>query len=785
MKKEIEILAPAGSYESLKAAIAAGADAVYIGGSRFGARAYANNLTEDDLLEAIDYVHLHGKKIYLTVNTLLKERELNQELYDYLLPYYKQGLDAVIVQDIGVLHFIRKHFPDLSIHASTQMTITNVSGAKFLEAQGVERVVTARELSLEEIKEISEQTNVEIESFVHGALCYCYSGQCLYSSLLGGRSGNRGQCAQPCRLPYKVNGETSYVMSLKDLCTVEIIPDLAEAGIFSFKIEGRMKKPEYVAAVVSIYRKYVDIYLQKGRKGYQVSKQDKDILMDLYNRGGFHSGYYKVRNGKEMLSLKRPNHAGVKAVKAIRQQGKELKLQALVSLNKGDIIELPTLENYTLGQNVNKNETFSIVTKNKIQITSGMILNRTRNEKLLQKIKTEFVEKKVKEKIKGNLILSTKESAKLSLTFGDNDVCVDGEIAQEAINQPMDKARIEKQMRKTGNTAFEFETLDIRLDGDLFMPMQSLNELRRQGLEKLEQTIYAKYRRQVPERLCENKERHINKNTSLTGFYVYVETKEQFFAVLKFKTVKRIYVDCNIVKQAWKNQELTILVKAAKEQSKEIYFAMPYIFRKETKNLYKEFFDDFAFDGVLIRNYESYQYLSENAPDVKVVLDHNMYQFNSEMKNFWNDKHISGFTAPLELNFRELQDVGCENSELIVYGYLQMMVSAQCIRKTTSGCTHKIGYMKMTDRYNKEFTIKSCCDYCYNVIYNTEAMCLIDQKKEIEMVAPKEMRLHFTIEDTSRTIKIMNGFEDVFIRNKELNELGIEFTRGHFKRGIK
>ena len=204
MSQKVEILSPAGSYESLKAAIAAGADAVYVGGSRFGARAYANNLDEEQLLEAINYVHLHGRKIYLTVNTLLKEKELSGELYDYLLPYYQHGLDAVIVQDIGVLKFIKEQFPDLPIHASTQMTITNAMGAKFLEELGVERVVTAREMQLSEIKEIAKSTDVEIESFVHGALCYCYSGQCLYSSMLGGRSGNRGQCAQPCRLPYRV-----------------------------------------------------------------------------------------------------------------------------------------------------------------------------------------------------------------------------------------------------------------------------------------------------------------------------------------------------------------------------------------------------------------------------------------------------------------------------------------------------------------------------------------------------------------------------------------------------
>ena len=341
--KRIEILAPAGSYESLEAAVLAGADAVYVGGNKFGARAFANNFSEEQMLEAIDFVHLHDRKIYMTVNTLLKEKEIENELYQYIEPYYRQGLDAVIVQDLGVLSFLRQHFPDLPIHASTQMTVTNVLGAKFLEEQGVERVVTSRELQLEEVRAITEQTNLEVESFVHGALCYCYSGQCLYSSMIGGRSGNRGQCAQPCRLPYKVgkSGKESYVLSLKDICTLDYIPELCEAGIYSFKIEGRMKKPDYVAAVTAMYRKYADLYLTQGKKGFAVSRKDKEMLMDIYNRGGFHGGYYHTRNGREMISLSRPNHAGVEAVKVLKQQGKQVTAKALRPLEKGDVLEMP------------------------------------------------------------------------------------------------------------------------------------------------------------------------------------------------------------------------------------------------------------------------------------------------------------------------------------------------------------------------------------------------------------------------------------------------------------
>lgn len=784
MKREIEILAPAGSYESLKAAIAAGADAVYVGGSRFGARAYANNFAEEELLEAIDYVHLHGKKIYLTVNTLLKEKELEKELYDYLLPYYRQGLDAVIVQDVGVLHFVRKHFPSLPIHASTQMTITGADGAKFMEEQGVERVVTARELSLKEIKEISEQTSVEIESFVHGALCYCYSGQCLYSSLLGGRSGNRGQCAQPCRLPYKVDGKTSYVMSLKDLCTVEFIPDLAEAGIYSFKIEGRMKKPEYVAAVTSIYRKYADLYLEKGRKGYSVSQKDKEILMDLYNRGGFHTGYYQARNGKEMLSLNRPNHAGIKAVKVVGQQGKEINVQAMTDLHKGDILELPDKENYTLGQNVKAGQKFAVGLRKGQRIAKGEILNRTRNEQLLQELKKEFVEKKVQEKINGNLILSTEKDATLTLWFEDVEVTVYGEKAEQALNQPMSEERIEKQMRKTGNTPFVFDTLTIFLEDTLFMAMQKLNELRRNGLELLEKNICEKYRRS-DENPAEEHKKAENREKEIQSLYVYVETEEQFAKVVCSEFVKRIYVDCTMIERAWESKRLTEMVSMAKENGKEIYFALPYIFRKDTEKKYKENFDATIFDGVLIRNYESFYYMREQFPQVHIVLDANMYQFNQEAKRFWEEQGIEEFTAPLELNYRELGELGCEKSELVVYGYLQMMVSAQCIHKTTEKCTHQSGYTKMTDRYNKQFTAKNCCDYCYNIIYNTEPLCLLEQKEDILRLTPRELRLHFTVENGKETENILNQFADVFVKNKEIGAFEKEFTRGHFKRGVK
>lgn len=317
MKKIVtELLSPAGSYESFEAAIGAGADAVYVGGPAFGARAYARNFTQEELIAAIETAHLHNRKLYLTVNTLLKNREMEGQLFEYLAPYYEAGLDAVIVQDLGVFSFIRRNFPDLDIHASTQMTVTGPEGMKFLEEKGATRVVPARELSLEEISAMHQASPLEIETFIHGALCYSYSGQCLMSSIFGGRSGNRGRCAQPCRLPYsatcdhhKYKGDKDFcALSLKDICTLDILPDILEAGVMSLKIEGRMKQPGYTAGVTSVYRKYLDLYL--SGKEYRVQDTDRKYLLELFSRGGSCRGYYDMYRGPEMMAFANEKKSG-------------------------------------------------------------------------------------------------------------------------------------------------------------------------------------------------------------------------------------------------------------------------------------------------------------------------------------------------------------------------------------------------------------------------------------------------------------------------------------------
>lgn len=789
MKREIEILAPAGSMECLKAAIAAGADAVYVGGSMFGARAYANNFTEEELLEAIDYVHLHGKKLFLTVNTLLKEQELEEKLYKYLLPYYLHGLDAVIVQDIGVLKFVKEHFPNLPIHASTQMTITGVDAAKFLEAKGVDRVVTARELSIQEIAKIAKETNLEIESFVHGALCYCYSGQCLFSSFLGGRSGNRGQCAQPCRLLYQAEGEkkSQYLLSLKDICTLELIPEMVEAGIYSFKIEGRMKKPEYVAGVVLVYRKYVDLYLA-GKKPYVVDEKDKEMLMDLYNRGGFHTGYYHTKNGREMISLDRPNHAGVPAVKCLRKQERKVIVRALVDLNPQDIIELPMRKGqekadvYTCKDFVGKGKEFSMSVFADTPFQKGMIWNRTKNAKLTEQLHKNYVDTKNKEKINGKIILLQGESATLTVTHDKVCVTVSGDIVQEALNQPMDEMRIEKQMRKTGNTEFEFDKFEIEIKGNIFVPMQSLNELRRMALTQLQEEICGAYRREEvsAEKVKSVKdERLVEMERKITAS---AQTVSQVNILLQTETISRIYVDCVAFPKIWEKNTYRALIENAHEKGKEIFLTMPYIFREDARTRYERGYHEIflaGWDGVLIRNYESYGFLKAHDYPGKIITDYNLYQFNSSGKDFWRDEKVWKFTAPFELTAKELRQLNIKDGELIVYGHIPMMVSAGCVNKTVGQCRKKSGQMTITDRYRKTFVVKNECDYCYNVIYNNVPLYLGDKMQEVWDTDPGSIRLMFTIEEPEKVRQILRLYEE-----KEVFPGG-EFTRGHWKNGIK
>lgn len=728
MKPRVEILAPAGSIESMIAAVNAGADAVYMGGSRFGARAYAENPEEDRFLEAIDYVHLHGCQLYMTVNTLVKEAELEQ-LYDYLKPYYERGLDAVIVQDMGVFSYMRKHFPDLPIHASTQMTITGVRSAEMLKEMGATRVVTARELSLDEIRRIRDNVDIEIESFVHGALCYCYSGQCLLSSLIGGRSGNRGRCAQPCRLPYDVLGqagkrkehtEERYVLSLKDLCTLDILPDIIEAGVYSLKIEGRMKSPRYTAGVVSIYRKYVDRYLQHGRKGYRVDPADKKMLLDLFDRGGFTEGYYRQHNGKDMVALR----------------------------------EKPAF--------------------------------REANQALFDRLDREYVNMKKQEPIIGHVTVHEGEPVRLQLFKDEYEVDVFGDIVQSAQNQPLSEEKLLKQMNKTGNTPFCFESLTADLAGNCFMPLQALNELRRRGMDELEEAILSAFRRQAVQK-TDMDDSQIAGKTAAEQMKIHVSLEEtgSFDVVLSCPEVDAVYLDSvGFDASDWKQ-----FVERCHKEEKRCALIFPQIFRREAEQYFlknQELLREAGFDEWVLRSMEELSFLKElKLDDRPMVFDSNLYAVNHMAKDWMKQAGAARLTLPLELNSRELAELGTEEGELVAYGYLPAMVSAQCIARTTEGCRKQPKLLKMKDRTGKILPVKNHCRFCYNTIYNPSPLSLLGQEAMVKKMSLSVLRLQFTMESPQQTKAVIRAYADHFRYGKDTPVPFDDFTRGHMKRGVE
>ena len=749
-KKRAELLAPAGSFASLKAAVAAGADAVYMGGARFGARAYAQNADQDEMIAAIEYAHLHGCRLYMTVNTLFKENELG-ELYEYLLPYYKAGLDGVIVQDLGALSFIREHFPGIELHASTQMTITSVYGAKELKRLGCCRVVPAREVSLEEIRRIYDETGMDIETFVHGALCYCYSGQCLMSSLIGGRSGNRGRCAQPCRLPYRVYGQENgtavnkedqkCVLSMKDLCTLDILPQILEAGVFSLKIEGRMKSPRYTAGVVRIYRKYLDRYLEYGSEGYYVEPEDKKELLDLFDRGGFTSGYYTRHNGRDMIALK----------------------------------EKPEF--------------------------------RETNKELFDFLDREYVETEKKEPVEGYAYLAEGLPSVLTLTCGDISVTVSGQEPQAAKNQPMTREKVIRQLGKTGATAFEFTELEAEVCGALFLPVQALNELRREGFEALTEAIQNQWRRKAPEAgEVQNSADSGEKSSRAAGcagpvpdesagkrpmyLTVSAETGDQLSAALAVPEVRRICLDAS----SFQPERWAEFVQLIHQAGKECYLTLPHIFRTHAIGFFRTYrscLEQAGFDGLLIRAFEEIQWMREEQISFSASFDASVYAWNHGAVHTLKEEQAAFITAPWELNSRELEPVfeACRReglpAELIVYGRAPMMVSAQCITKTVKGCSKCPSLLWMKDRTGARLPVQNHCAFCYNTILNPLPVSLHGCADSVKRLAPEGLRLCFTIETGEETKAVLNAFAAEFIRGENVEPPFTEFTRGHFRRGVE
>ncbi len=787
-KSKYELLSPAGSFEALKAAVSAGCDAVYVGGNMFGARAFANNFSKEELFDAIDYCHTYGKALYLTVNTLLKNNEIDDELYEYIRPLYEAGLDAVIVQDLGVLNFIKNNFPDLEIHASTQMTVLGENFANELKKMGVARVVTPRELSLKEIKNIYDNTNMEIETFIHGALCYCYSGQCLMSSVIGGRSGNRGKCAQPCRLPYSIdNEEGEYYLSPKDLCSLKLLPDLLEAGIYSLKIEGRMKSPEYVATVTSIYRKYIDLYEKNGKNRYIVDENDINKLLDIYNRGGFTEGFFKKQNSSDIIFTKKPNHMGVSAGIITKISGNNIYFNNTIDLNKNDVLEF-RLKNkeyisFNLGNDFKKNSKctgylYKKNIKNINELYSKEIF-RTKNNAL----SVDLIDGKLR--LQGYILIKENKNVMFEISLGDIKVLEYFDIPSKAQKQELTKDVIIKQLNKTGNELFNFEQIEVELDSGLFLPMGALNQIRRITLDKFKQIWLNAFKRDNKSNES-NYKISINENNEILGdeYSALVSTKEQLSEVLNYKEINNIYVE----QSAFEYDELESLCKIIRNANKTPYLALPYItryvFLKELRTNIKFYLKN-DYEGYMFRNLETYfMFKNEDISLKDIIFDSHIYTFNNYSYEYYKDLGAKLLTASYEHNLKDLKAMEKKLMEVNVYGYIPVMQSANCIMKTTSKCKTnfnnktELSVNILKDRLGNEFKYICNCRYCYNIIYNNVPLSISDEILTLSNYGFRKFRLNFTIESANETRKVL----ELYFNDKSDNIS--DYTKGHLKRGV-
>ncbi len=689
--KDFELLAPAGSLEILKGVIESGADAVYVGGSMFGARAYANNFTEEELLEAIDFAHLRGVKVYLTVNTLIKNSEFSK-LYDYLLPYYKRGLDAVIVQDLGVVKAIHEYFPSMEIHTSTQMTVTGADGVRFLSQFGVTRVVMAREVSLAEMKCIHEETGMELEAFVHGALCYSYSGQCLFSSILGGRSGNRGRCAQPCRLPYTVEGKKDeYILSLKDMCGIKALDKLHDAGVYSLKIEGRMKQLEYACGVVKYYRSYIDSMKP-------VTDADYDRIKALGNRCGFTDRYYFDHNGSDMVTYVKPNFVSNAAEPS--PEKRKLSIEGELVLREGE--------------------------PGSLTVKRGDVTYKALIEPVSAALKAPLDKKAAIDRI--NKTGDTDfEFSHIKAQIGENVFVPNGalnKLRRDAISGLCDKL-LKKYYRN-----------DAR-----YADMSRLTALPEHVVKSDAAHEDGAVNARDYTTICSCMTRaQLDTLISYDCFDVFYLD----FDMYDRNTLIQQFAD-DVKCLTKRNKKVYLMLPTILRADSSDYFV----------SIAKEL-DKVSFEGFVVKNYEELYLTENLFTGKKVILDHNMYTFNDVSKSAFFEHGVSGDTVPLELNSKEIMHRNNIGSQMIVYGYYPLMTTANCVHKNTKGCDKKQKLIYLKDRYNKSFAVCNNCKECYNTIYNSLPTMLTKNIGKLKEAGIRSFRYSFTIETPKQIKAVMD-----------------------------
>lgn len=784
---KIELLAPAGSMESLIAAINNGADAIYLGGNKFSARAYASNFDNETMMKAVDYAHSYNVKVYVTINTILKQSELKEAL-KYAGYLYEIGVDAIIIQDLGLVKLIRDVYPDFELHASTQMTIHNAEGALYFREKGMQRIVLSRELTLDEIKYISKDLGIETEIFVHGALCVCYSGQCLMSSMIGGRSGNRGRCAQPCRMQYTLKGENfgerkAYLLSPKDTCFIDDMDAIIKSGTSSLKVEGRMKKPEYVAGVTRNYRKAIDKVLVNTKFDLQRGRQE---LAQLFNREGFAKAYLYKNVGKDMMSYNYPKNTGV-YIGQVSNSG-EVKLEASVSL--GDGIRFND-DGFTLSKILNNNNEVKEAFKGETVklfptggYKKGYKLYKMSDKKLYDELNNDLKPYKRKINLTGEIEFKVNAPLCIKAKYNKKEYRVYGEMVEEATNKPLTRERVEEALRKSGEIPYKFDKIFFDIFDDGFIRISAINNLRRELFEKILKEEVSSYRRKRTEGPIKEWNAKCKENL---GYIYSCITKDQLKALLEDNKAQNIALDIFFSRQkhALNKNDLKNLYETSKD--KNIYLKVPSIIKQEFNSII-EIIDELKpyIKGIITSNAGIIKIYKDK---LFIIGDYKLNIFNKEAAEFYAQDVDIPFLS-LELNRKEIKELmkntNC-NMGMNIYGKTELMISEYCpmgstfgnksSKKECSGVCMKDNF-KLIDRMNESFTVLGD-NSCRSYILNSIATNLIDEMEELKSFNISNFRVDFKDESYDEVKDVLNQ-----IANKAKNENN-KYTKGHYKRGVE
>ena len=805
--KEIELLAPVGSFDSLKAAVQNGANAVYLGGKDFSARASANNFDREELKEAVKYAHIRDVRVFVTTNTLIKQNEL-EDFVEYAKFLYDIDVDAIIMQDIGAAMLIHELLPDFELHASTQMVAHSLEDVQYLESIGFKRVVLARELTVEEIKYICDNTNVDIEIFVHGALCVCYSGGCLMSSMIGNRSGNRGRCAQPCRQKYtmidistgeEIHNNGDYLLSTKDLNTIEEIDKIIDTGVLSLKIEGRMKKPEYVATVIKSYRDAIDEY--ETTKKVNISDETMEDLYTIFNRK-FTKGLILGEVGEEVMNSNVPNNQGLYVGKVVdyNKKAKRLKIKLEGTLKKGDGINLG---GGTIGRIIKGKDITQIGYKGET-IELDFIGEAKKNQLVFKTSDTDLIDRAQKTYTQDKEFAKSLIDAEISIKLdsypelrlidkNENIVTVQGDkLVEKALKVALSEEKIETQIKKLGNTPYEIDQLKINLDEGVSMPISLINQMRREAIELLDNArISVKGRRYKDNDIKYSPKIYSRNADNKSKIRVKVNNIEALKSILNLDIDMIYYEDVSTIEQA---------MTMANANNKKLIYSAPRIVRnREYKRLEKS--EEYCKDHVQISALGQVKYYKENSESVKFDVDYYLNPFNSETINHYKKEGAETVCISQELNLHEIKETTQYTDleiETVAYGYIPMMLSEYCpmgvvarsCKKDKRCANCKESKYVLRDFKGEEYRVSQDI-FCRSTIYNSSANCLINNLDELSEAGINIFRLDFTHETPELIEKITESFIDViendFVADAKSLEVfeDMDTTLGHLYKGVE